>query len=267
MPVKGFSRYIRLFRHIQNPAEYFFHKGERRQRALHFITRPNALIFDVPESVYQVFKEIFMADVYEINRLVAAVPAKPLVVDIGANAGFFDILLLSKLKDATIYAYEPLPANIAHLSATIRQNPGIADRIRFHQLAVTGAPQSHIDLFMEATGDSQVVASVFAGFNKNNTTLTRVNCITLTDIFEQNAIDRIDILKMDCEGSEYDIIYHTDPAYIRRIDRMLVEVHDIDGEQCNIRYFSQYLEQLGFALQYEPINEFCYALEAQRVSN
>lgn len=265
MPVKGFNRYIRLLQHIQNPAEYLFHKGERKKRALHFKTRPEAISFDVPEAVYQVFKEIFMADVYEINRLTARVPRAPLVVDIGANAGFFDILLLSKLKDATIYAYEPLPANIAHLSATIRQNPGLENHIRFHQLAVTGAPKSHIDLFMEDTGDSQVVASVFSGFNKNNTQLTRVNCITLTDIFEQNGIERIDILKMDCEGSEYDILYNTHPSYIKRIDRMLVEVHDIDQDKFNIGYFTQYLRDLGFTLQYEPINDFCYALEAERV--
>ena len=105
MAVTGISRYFRLWNHIANPAEYIVRKGERHQRDLNFTTRPLPVHFRVSAALYQVFKELFMADVYEIDALVKTLPTNPVVIDIGANAGFFDVQLLSKIDRATIYAY------------------------------------------------------------------------------------------------------------------------------------------------------------------
>lgn len=79
-----------------------------------------------------------------------------------------------------------------------------------------------------------------------------------------NDLPSIDLLKMDCEGSEYDIIYHTDPELIRRIGRMVVEVHDVNNDRSNIGAFNAYLQSLGYTTTHAPINSFCHALEAVR---
>ena len=67
-----------------------------------FVTRPNPVKFDVPESLYQVFKEIFMEDFYNVDKLIQKLPPNPLVIDVGANAGFFNVLLFSKIKNAGV---------------------------------------------------------------------------------------------------------------------------------------------------------------------
>ena len=205
-----------------------------------------------------------MADVYEIDALVKMLPARPVVIDIGANAGFFDIQLLSKIDRATIYAYEPMPANVQTLRHTLQQNPRLERSVRLFQMAVTGLPLDHLDLFAEAEENNQVVASMFAGFNENNTRTITVPCITLTDIIRTNDLTSIDLLKMDCEGSEYDIIYHTAPELLRRIGRMVVEVHDVDKDRNNIDAINVYIESLGYTTTHAPINSFCHALEAVR---
>lgn len=263
MPVTGIKRYFRLFKHVQNPSEYFFHKQERKNRSLHFVTKPNPIQFEVPESLYQVFKEIFMADVYEIDTLVKELPSNPVVVDIGANAGFFDFILLSKSPKARVYAFEPMPANVQRLNDTIEKNSLIKEQIKLYQMAVTGMEKEYLEIFAEDTDDNQVVASVFSGFNKSNTKGIRVPCISLETIFSTHQLDKIDVLKMDCEGSEYDIIYNTNPQLIQKIKQMVVEVHDIDKKENNIQAFAAYLQNLGFKITYEPINSFCYALEAE----
>ena len=122
MSVKGFTRYTRLFKNISNWQEYVFHKGERKKRPLMFVTRPNPVKFDVPESLYQVFKEIFMEDFYNVDKLIQKLPPNPLVIDVGANAGFFNVLLFSKIKNARVLAFEPLPSNIELFKKTIAQN-------------------------------------------------------------------------------------------------------------------------------------------------
>ncbi len=265
MPVRGLRRYARLWQHIANPGEYLLHKKDRQHRDFQFTTRPLPIAFRVPNSLYLVFKEIFMTDVYEIDTLVQQLPEKPVIIDIGANVGFFGIQLLSKIETGTIYAYEPMPANVEMLRETMNRNPRLAKCLTIHQRAVTGKPVETVDLFAEAEGDSQVVASVFSGFNDNNTHRLTVPAITLGDIIRQNNLQQIDLLKLDCEGSEYDIIYNTDPALIQRITRMAVEVHDLDTKQNNVGYFASYLQKLGYKTTHVPINSFCHALEAVRV--
>lgn len=206
-----------------------------------------------------------MTDVYEIDTLVQQLPPQPIIIDIGANAGFFGIQLLSKIETGTIYAYEPMPANVQMLRETMDRNPRLAQCLTLYQQAVTGKPLETVDLFAEAEESSQVVASVFFGFNDNNTHRLTVPAITLGDIIRQHNLQTIDLLKLDCEGSEYDIIYNTDSALIQRITRMAVEVHDLDTEQNNVGYFAAYLQQLGYQTTHAPINSFCHALEAVRM--
>jgi xanthine dehydrogenase molybdenum-binding subunit len=119
-------------------------------------------------------------------------------------------------------------------------------------------------LFVEVEEKSQVVASVFSAFHENNSRKITVPCITLTDIIQKNDLSTIDLLKVDCEGSEYDIIYHTAPELIRRINKMAIEVHDLNTDQNNISAVNKYIQSLGYKTTYSPINSFCYALEATR---
>ncbi|QJW88361.1 FkbM family methyltransferase [Spirosoma taeanense] len=205
-----------------------------------------------------------MADVYEIDTLVHQLPSNPVVIDIGANAGFFEALLLSKINQATIYAYEPIPANVKTFQRMLQGNPRLQHQVRLFQTAVTGLPLDKLELFAEAAENSQVVASRFAGFNENNTQKLDVSCVTLSAIILNNNLQSIDLLKLDCEGSEYDILYHTAPELIKRINRMVIEVHDIDEDQNNISAFNEYIQSLGYSTTHEPINAFCHMMEAIR---
>lgn len=264
MPAKGFKRYIELFKHIQNPFEYVIHKNERVKRSLSFTTKPNKITFKVSLPLYQVFKEIFLENVYNIDAVVSQLPQKPVIIDIGANAVFFDVLILSKVKDAKIFAYEPIPRNIQQIKTTLEANAAIKNNVNIYQLAVTGRASDKIDLFIESEDENSVIASIFSDFNKSNANKISVDTITLTDIILKNDLAEIDILKVDCEGSEYDIFYNTDPALIRRAKMILLEVHDLDADQKNIKAMSKFLVDAGYDVTHEPINNFCHAVEAVR---
>lgn len=261
MSVTGFKRYVRLWQHIANPGEYVIRKGDRRHRPLAFTTRPLPIHFEVVEPLYQVFKELFMQDVYEIDTLVAQLPKQPVVVDIGANAGFFAVQLLSKIHQAVIYAYEPMPANVQAFEKTVARNPRLKNSVHLFQMAVTGNQEAFVDLFTETADTSQVVASMIAAFHENNTHRFTVPGITLNAIIDDNKLEKIDLLKVDCEGAEYDIFYNTKPALLQRVRRLVMEVHDIDTDKNNVQALNTYLQSLGFETHYSPINNFCYSLE------
>lgn len=265
MADKGFSRYINLVKHIANPFEYVMNKWRKKEQPLLFFTKPHRFTFTITASLYQVFKEIFMEDVYDIDMLAVKLPNNPVVIDIGANAGFFNLILLSKIEKARIFAYEPLPANVRYFRELIANNRKLQDHIQLHEAAVTGLEKSHIDLFFAESTDFQVVPSVFEGFNKDNTACVQVPAITLSRIIHENDLTNIDLLKLDCEGSEYDIIYNTPPDLLKRARRLAIEVHDIDELSHNLMSLKKYLEELGYEVKSEPINNFCHGVNAELI--
>ncbi|MGZ3916509.1 MAG: FkbM family methyltransferase [Flavisolibacter sp.] len=263
MAVSGITRYQRLKKNIANWGEYLFHKGERKKRPLEFITRPQPIHFSVPSSLYQVFKEIFMEDFYEIDSLVQKLPQEPVVIDVGANAGFFNVLLFSKIPRAKVFAYEPMPSNIRFFRETMERNP-LLRQVRLYQAAVTGSPRDFVELFTEDTPDNTVVSSVFSHFNQLNNKKIKVAATSLTAILKEENLPVVDLLKLDCEGSEYDILYNTDPLELQRIRMMVIEVHQLDRERHNVEALDQYLKDIGYTNRILPVQEGSYYLMATK---
>jgi len=131
-------------------------------------------------------------------------------------------------------------------------------------LAVTGANKEKIELFTEDTEDNTVVSSVFSGFNKLNQKSISVPAKSLTSIIETNNFQKVDLLKLDCEGSEYDIIYNTDSTILKKVNMMVIEVHEIDNKKNNLRSLDQYLLSLGYKTRFMPVQEGSYYMEVSK---
>jgi len=65
-------------------------------------------------------------------------------------------------------------------------------------------------------------------------------------LFERFNISRCDFLKLDCEGSEFDIILDSDPSLWCRVTRIVMEYHDHVSDRFSHRDLLQKLETLGF---------------------
>jgi len=265
MQHRTIPRYRNLVRNIRNWPLYFTRKLRKGYEDISFVTRGNPLRFRVPSwALYQVFKEIFVSDFYDIDVVLKKLPARPVVVDIGANAGYFNMLLFSKIVDATVYAYEPIPSNYALFQQNIALNPALAGRIHLFNKAVTGTPQEAVKLFMETDAANSVIASVFSDFDRQNQFTHRVPAVSLSQILEENQIERVDLLKIDCEGSEYPIIYETPASCWGKISMMTIEVHDLDKNQRNVSHLARYLGSQGYQVASAPFHSNCHALEAVR---
>lgn len=259
------ARYRNLLRHIHNWPLYFTRKLRKGYRAMSFVTRGNRLRFRVPTwSLFLVFKEIFVSDFYGIDALLKKLPPRPVVLDIGANAGYFDIMLFSKMTDATVYAYEPIPNNYKLFQQNIALNPSLANQIHLFNKAVTGSPQEFVELHMETEAENSVIASVYSDFDHKNHFALRVPAISLRQILEETGIERADLVKVDCEGSEYPIIYETPPCCWEKIKFLTVEVHDLDQNQRNVGHLARFLESQGYEVVSAPAHDNCHSLEAIR---
>ena len=241
-------RYYRLWKHFKNWYLYVVYKfGFVKRDTLVFETR-DGVIVEVPKRLVQTFKEIFMDECY-LTGLEKKVAPGGVVIDIGANAGYFTVFSASVFPDASIFSYEPIPANYALLSRHRDLNP--TTNIMCFAAAVAGHV-GEIELSFDAS-DSFTTSATMMHTDPGATDSLVVSCVTLSQIFEVNGITQCALLKMDCEGAEYDILYGCPPDLFRRIDQIAMEVHRGEGKEQNIDALETFLHKQGYATRRRPV--------------
>ncbi len=156
---------------------------------------------------------IFLEDVYRILPVRGKV-----VLDIGANIG--DSAIYFALRGASkVIGVEPFPDNYEMARKNVALN-NFSGRISV-MLAGCSANAGYIDI---SDGFESGIAS--HTYDDNYKPGTRVPSLTLESILkEYNIQDGETILKMDCEGCEYDTILSASDALLRHFSHMLIEYH------------------------------------------
>ena len=55
--------------------------------------------------------------------------------------------------------------------------------------------------------------------------VAQITSITLQNLIESNHIEKVDYLKIDCEGCEYDVFLNLDEAIFHKIKNIVMEYH------------------------------------------
>ena len=260
-----FGRYTNLIRFISNWQAHFKQKRNKQYESMDITTRGNNITFSVPtRSLYMVFKEIFMSDFYRIRQLVKILPENPVIVDIGGNAGYFNMMLFSQIDSAKVIAYEPIYENYKLFQENVRRNSIMTNKVSVFNMAVTGTRIDEVTIYKEVENNNSVTASVYNDFSKDNFNVIKVKAITLEEILTSNNLDRVDVLKLDCEGSEYPIIYETPKQVWDKVKVVYMEDHPLDKDKRNHDSAVSYLQSLGFHCDSKLADNDCYAVLATR---
>jgi FkbM family methyltransferase len=157
--------------------------------------------------------QIYCRHVYDVR------PGDRTIVDAGANIGLFTCYAATVAPDAMLHAIEPLPSTHARLVGSVQQN-GFARRVRCYEYALSSCAG-------EQVMSTSVIASQMAylGGPSGAPGTVRVTAITLTELLNMIGAPEIDLLKMDIEGSEYDVLLSTTSEVLRRCRRIVVEFH------------------------------------------
>ncbi len=145
------------------------------------------------------------------------------VVDIGAGLGDFSILAAQGFPNNQVYAYEPFMESFNLLERNLAVNR--VNNVQIFQQAVGQTGALVLDLSGGEPLQIQSRQSQPASANAGERTV-QVTSLALNEVFVQNGIQRCDLLKMDCEGAEYDILFNAKPEALERVQRLVMEYHD-----------------------------------------
>jgi len=183
--------------------------------------------------------EIFLDDCY-VRDL--TLPLNPVVIDVGGFIGDFSLYAVKRLKARRVIVCEPSPRNWALLLKNIANN-GFEDRIVPVNQAVTDGGNAMMNI--DAPDECQCMVSAYCS---NEQTLSTVTGISLGQLFRDHALERVDLLKIDCEGGEYAILESAPSDVLSRIRNIVFEYHEIDGWWAKLDSVKQRLRRQGYVL-------------------
>lgn len=169
------------------------------------------------------------------------------VIDIGANVGMISVYLAKKYPFLKIYAFEPVKQNYENLLKNIEINNIKEGIITVENVAIT-EDRRNIDIItpLDNTGGSSFVIERNLNAINSNINLN-VKSITFDDIFEKYNIDKCKLLKIDCEGAEYEILYSASENNLKKCENMRSEFHGNELDQIKLyEYSHKYIKNIEY---------------------
>jgi len=198
------------------------------------------------EGDYAIAHELFLDHQYRFCDD-AIKKAKNCVIDIGGHLGFFSLYASLLNPTVPIYSFEPHIGNYELLKENLKANH--VKNVQSKQLAVSDkVEQVQLQLSKEDLNHSILTAIEPTGATQP------VQTTTLERIFQKNNIGHCDLIKIDCEGSEFRLIYATPQSIFDKVSNIFLEYHDwIEGE--NSEELKRFLERKGFRVSKYPNNK------------
>jgi FkbM family methyltransferase len=188
---------------------------------------------------WNIFQEIWRYRVYDRNYPKTA-PTPLTIVDIGANIGFFALYAAKCWPGADVMAYEPAPDNQGWLKNNIERSG--ATRVKVCPYAVA-----------DTTGRKTLHLKQESGWHSfwddGSQRTADVETLTLDAICE-SAAGRIDLLKMDCEGGEYQALRDKEALLASSVRYIAMEYHERKGE--GVDELLEILTRAGFRCDIRP---------------
>ncbi|MFG3510709.1 FkbM family methyltransferase [Streptomyces sp. NPDC047821] len=221
------------------------------------------------------YEDIFDHRTYAKNGI--SIPDGATVVDVGGNIGLFTLFAHYEAKDVTVFTFEPAPPMFELLSQNVAEhgvnaklfNIGVSDteteaNFTFYPRS-SGMSSFHPDedeekhnlrtiiANQQKTGDAD--AEVAELVSSDELIDVRFEAIEFTAtlrplsaVIREQGIERIDLIKIDVQKSERQVIDGIADEDWPKIQQMVLEAHDADGEVARLVAL---LESRGFTVKAE----------------
>jgi FkbM family methyltransferase len=149
------------------------------------------------------------------------------IVDVGGHIGTFSFLIDSMYPGNQFYIFEPDNYNYSILEKNIKLN----DKKKF--LAIhkcVSSKNTRLPFFSCSSNNKSQSSSII---NRDGAEKYMVDSTTIPSIMAKYHLGMIDLLKLDCEGAEFEIIKKMPSSCYNKIRNLIFEYHEDVAKQSH----------------------------------
>jgi FkbM family methyltransferase len=207
-----------------------------RSRSLQFRVRGAMDIWSI--------KETFLDRFYEKYGFTIQPNWK--IIDIGAGIGDYTLYAAMAQMNSQVFSFEPYPESFVLMQENLRLN-AITNVQVFDEAidAVSGK------LILDLTSGEPLQFQSHLKRTVNVKKSLSVSSLSLVDALARLGLESCDLLKLDCEGAEYSILFGTPQPVLEHIRRIVMEYHD-NLIQYNHNDLTRFLSERDFQVETFP---------------
>lgn len=175
----------------------------------------------------EIAKEVICRDCYSVRDTFFG-QDYPTIIDVGGHIGSFSSLCRLRWPHANIVSFEPSSENFS----VLKKNS--AERFEAFNVAITGDSTGVSELGLRVHGGLTNTGGYTLGRTTSNKSYQSVLMVPLAEICR--PYDRIDLLKIDAEGAEFDILFNSPIWFMKRISRIRMELHSHGQQMAGCSY-------------------------------
>ena len=168
------------------------------------------------------------------------------VIDIGAGIGDYTLYAAVTQPHIHVFSFEPYPQSFALMQENLRLNMITNAQVYNDAIAAESG-----ELILDLAGGEPLQIQSFQHQAENTEQGLPVHAFSLRDAFAMLKMESCDLLKLDCEGAEYPILFGTSQAVLDLVDHIVMEYHD-NVAPYNHDDLTRFLNERGFQVQTFP---------------
>lgn len=180
-----------------------------------------------------------------------------IVIDVGAHIGLFSLYVSVYCLDGKIFSFEPVKENFSLLNQNINLNN-----------------KKNISIFNCAVSSKNELVKVFLDNDDSGHSLfssgehyEKIHSKSLERIFLENNIEHCDLLKLDCEGAEYEIFETLPTEFFSKIQKIVIEYHFADTQPELLEKLIKKLKLCSYSISIKPLFQNIGFLYAHKINN
>ena len=166
---------------------------------------------------YPTFWEIFINGDYE-KEPSCVVEKGDVVLDIGANKGFFTLNALQK-GASKVYSVEPVKHSYEQIKKLLNDFPNVEPINK-----AIGETNGIISMFVDSDASATNCVTTYGDMFGRESNKVDVESVNINTLIEQINSD-INYMKVDCEGSEFELFKTITEKNLKGIGKLVIETH------------------------------------------
>jgi FkbM family methyltransferase len=226
-------------------------------KAQHHLVKNYAGNFQLQvDTTYPIEASVWLAGVYDLTTtrfLQQVLREDDVFLDIGANCGAITLVAASCIETGKVYAFEPGPIIRSRLQANLDLNPTLKDMVQVVPLGL-GQQRCQLSYFEDQTYRGN-------GGLFHNDQGTTVEVLPLDEWVTLEQPQKIDVIKLDVEGMEYDVLLGSKTVLTTYYPTIYFETLPgfFTDKPYSIRTLYEFLSNLGYVIvrprkPYAPIS-------------